>query len=115
MSDFDHTLFRQNITLRCPCVAQEQLDPDCEYHGKESRMSEKYYVVSESELKASWEANWNGREERNDRDEANWKDTPSAVELTEAACRAREVTLYERCQDDNEKPVGNIWLEEIKK
>lgn len=68
-------------------------------------MGEKYYVVSESELKASWEANWNGKEERNDRDEANWKDTPSAVELTEAACRARPVpddtlkVIFLRSQD----------------
>lgn len=74
---------------------------------------EKYYVCSESELAVALHAaHYCGYQH------ALYSVTDEGEkELVEAeaACRAREVTLYERCHDDNEKPVGNIWLEEIKR
>ena len=114
MSDFDHNLFRQNITLRCSCVAQEQLDPDCEYHGKESRMSEKYFVVSESELEALIISTADTvRASCND----EWRKLEKCEQLAdeaEAACRAREVPEGTRFLDcfhtDAMEKLGSIML-----
>lgn len=38
----EHALLWHNVTTMCPCIAQEQVDPECPYHVEEWARDERF-------------------------------------------------------------------------